>query len=230
MKLLRTLWPVYLAVIVLFGGTTMLGNRMVTVVAERPEVKRQRIFVIDAGHGGEDGGTVSCTGVYESKLNLEVALRLNSLLHLLGHETVLTRTSPDALSTQGDTIAARKLSDLKNRVRLVNSVPGGVLVSIHQNQFPQSRYAGPQVFWGPQQGSKGLACRLQEAMNEGLKIRKGRGAREAGNVYLLRQVRCAAVLIECGFLSNPREEALLRTKEYQLKLCAVTAATLAGAT
>lgn len=226
MKLFRSLLPLYLLVIGLFAGASVLGSHAVTAVAERPDFERNPVFIIDAGHGGEDGGTVSCTGVYESKLNLQIAQRLGSLLHLLGREAVLTRTTSAALSTQGSTIAARKLSDLKNRVALAEKIPAGILVSIHQNQFPDPRYSGPQVFFGRQPGSRELAIFLQQALNDGLALQKGRAAKAAGQVYLLQKVPRAAVLLECGFLSNPREEALLRSCSYQLRLCAVAATAL----
>ena len=226
MKLFRSLLPLYLLVMGLFFGAAALGSHAVTAVAEHPDFERDVVFIIDAGHGGEDGGTVSCTGVHESVLNLEIAKRLHSLLRLLGRETVMTRTTSQALSTQGSTIAARKLSDLKNRVALVRQIPAGILVSIHQNQFSDPQYAGPQVFFGSQTGSRELACFLQQALNDGLGIKKGRAARAVGKVYLMQRIPRTAVLLECGFLSNPREEALLRSDAYQLRLCAVAATAL----
>lgn len=227
MKLLKSLLPMYIPVICLFLGLTLLGDRAVTAAAENRPLPRSRCFIIDAGHGGEDGGTVSCTGVYESRINLEIAKRLESLLHLLGQDTVMTRSADEALSTQGNTVAARKLADLKSRVRLVNSVPNGILISIHQNQFPQARYSGPQVFWGSRPGSQPLARILQQRLNKGLQLSGGRSPGPAKRVYLMQQVQTPAVLIECGFLSNPKEEALLRSGAYQQRLSAILAAALA---
>ena len=105
------------------------------------------LIIIDPGHGGEDGGAISCTGVSESKLNLEISLRLNDLLNLLGYDTCLIRDSDISIHTKGETIAQKKASDLKERVRIVNETENAVLLSIHQNQFPDSRYSGPQVFF-----------------------------------------------------------------------------------
>lgn len=225
MKLFKSLLPVYLLIMMLFAGATVFGSHAVTAVAEHRPVERSRVFVIDAGHGGEDGGTVSCTGVHESRINLEIAKKLDSLLRLLGCETVMTRQTDQALSTQGETIAARKLSDLKNRVSLVNKVDNGILVSIHQNQFSQPQYAGPQVFWG--KDGQALGNFLQTALNEGLRPEHGRKAKKAGKIYLMEHVHTPAVLVECGFLSNPREESLLRSKSYQQKVSVVLAAALA---
>ena len=104
-------------------------------------------IVIDAGHGGIDGGTTSCTGVLESTLNLEIAQRLEPLFCLLGYETVMTRTGTDSVATEGETIRQQKVSDLKNRVSMVETVKPALLISVHQNFYPESQYAGPQVFY-----------------------------------------------------------------------------------
>ena len=166
--------------------------------------------VVDAGHGGEDGGTLSCTGVRESGLNLEIALRVNDLFALLGQRTRMLRTQDVSLhDTDAATIAARKASDIRARVRLTEETPKAVLLSIHQNHFPESKYRGAQVFYAAADGSRAL-----DPDNH-------RACKKAGEIYLLKHVSCPAVLVECGFLSNPAEEALLRTPEYQKKLAAV---------
>ena len=121
MKLVKKLAPLYLLVIAAFLGLTFLGDRAVTAMTETAPIERRRVFVIDAGHGGMDGGATSCTGVLESQINLEIALRLDDLMHLLGHETVMIRTTDKSVYTQGDTIAAQKVSDLKQRVKIVNT-------------------------------------------------------------------------------------------------------------
>ena len=165
--------------------------------------------VVDAGHGGEDGGTLSCTGVRESGLNLEIALRVNDLFALLGQRTRMLRTQDVSLhDTDAATIAARKASK-------------AVLLSIHQNHFPESKYRGAQVFYAAADGSRALAERLQTALGTQLDPDNHRACKKAGEIYLLKHVSCPAVLVECGFLSNPAEEALLRTPEYQKKLAAV---------
>ena len=111
----------------------MLGNKAVTVLSENAPLKSRHCFIIDAGHGGVDGGAVSCTGVYESRINLEIALRLNDLMHLLGYDTKMIRSEDISIYTYGETIAAKKSSDLKERVRIVNETENGILLSIHQN-------------------------------------------------------------------------------------------------
>ena len=182
--------------------------------------------IIDAGHGGEDGGAISVTGVRESTLNLEISLRLNDLLHFLGVRTEMIRTEDISVYTEGDTIAQKKVSDIHNRVAAVNRTPDALLVSIHQNQFSESQYRGAQVFYAP--GSQALAELLQSELAAQVDPRNHRQCKQAQNIYLLEHISCPAVLIECGFLSNPAEEALLRDAAYQKKLACAIACALAS--
>lgn len=216
----------YAVVIGLFAAATYWGSRAVSVLAQKIPLVRQNTIIIDAGHGGEDGGATSCTGKLESAFNLEIALKLNDLLHLLGYDTVMIRTTDCSVYTQGDTIAAKKVSDLKERVRIVNETENALLVSIHQNTFSDSRYSGAQVFYGPQGESQALAAALQTAFCETLNPGSNRKCKKADNVYLMQHIDCTGVLVECGFLSNPEEEAKLWDANYQQKICCVIAATV----
>lgn len=200
-----------------------LGSRAVTVMAESAPVPRSVCLVIDPGHGGEDGGAVSCTGRSESTYNLEIALRLRDLMHLLGYDTAMTRETDISVYTKGETLSQKKISDLKQRVKQVSGIPGAVLLSIHQNNFSDSRYSGPQVFYAKTEGSEALAKQLQAALTETLAPGSRRMAKKAQGVYLMEHIQCPGVLIECGFLSNPGEEARLRDGDYQKKLCCVIA-------
>lgn len=178
--------------------------------------------VIDAGHGGEDGGTVSVSGLRESGLNLEIALRLNDMLHLLGQQTVMVRTQDISVhSSDAVSVAQKKVSDIRNRVALVNEAPQALLVSIHQNHFPESKYRGAQVFYAGTSGSETLATLLQDTLRSQIDPGNRRQCKAAQDIYLLSHVDCTAVLVECGFLSNPQEERLLRDGLYQKKLAAV---------
>ena len=181
--------------------------------------------VIDAGHGGEDGGALSASGVRESEINLSVALRLEQILALCGVRTAMIRTEDVSVSVVGDTISERKISDLKQRVKLANAYHHGILVSIHQNQFQETKYTGAQVFYAPTDGSKELAQIAQSLLRQSLDPGNRREIKPADSVYLLQQVQCPAVLVECGFLSNPQEAALLQTDAYQKQLvCVLTGA------
>lgn len=202
------------------------GSRVVTVISEELPFVRKHCIVIDPGHGGEDGGAVSCTGRMESEYNLAISRRLDDLLHLLGYRTRMTRTSDVSIYTTGNTLAQKKVSDLKERVRIVNETGNALLVSIHQNQFSDSRYSGAQVFYAKTAGSKDLGQKLQAELVAALNPGSNRKSKPVSGVYLLENIPCAGVLVECGFLSNPQEEAMLRNTDYQKKLCCVLAATL----
>lgn len=215
---------VFLAVLLL----TLCGSRAASVMAEASPLKGRRCIIIDAGHGGEDGGATSCTGVLESSINLQIALRLDDLMHLLGYDTAMVRTTDVSVYTQGDTIAARKASDLKERVKLVNETENALLISIHQNQFSQSQYSGAQVFYPSTPGSEELAKVLQNDLVTVLNPGSNRQAKKASGIYLLEHIECTGVLVECGFLSNPEEEAKLRNDDYQKMLCSVIASTVSS--
>ena len=177
-------------------------------------------------HYWEDGGATSCTGLVESTYNLDISLRLNDLLHLLGHDTQMTRTTDISIYTKGGTIAQKKASDLKERVRIVNETENALLISIHQNNFSDSRYSGAQVFYAGTEGSAALAKQLQSALVAALNPGSSRKSKIGDGIYLMEHIDCPGVLIECGFLSNAAEEARLRNAEYQKKLCCVIAATV----
>ena len=218
--------PFYLLAIILFVGIAQIGSGAVTAVKQNTPVPRNYCFVIDAGHGGIDGGATSCTGVLESAINLEIAVKLNDLMQFLGFDTVMTRTTDTSIHIKGETIAAQKVSDLKERVRIVNETENGVLISIHQNTFSDSRYGGAQVFYSANGNSRQLAENLQTAFAETVNPGSNRKCKTSKGIYLMEHIDQTGILIECGFLSNPQEEAKLRNKEYQQKLCAVIASTV----
>lgn len=218
--------PFYILVISCFLLGTWWANHAVTVMAENEPITGRTCIVIDAGHGGVDGGTTSCTGVLESGINLEISLRLRDLLHLLGYQTKMIRTEDISIHSKGDTIAQKKISDLKNRVEIINKTENGILVSIHQNYFSDSRYSGAQVFYPTTPESEQLAGMMQKALVQHLNPGSNRSSKKVSGVYLMEHIQCTGILIECGFLSNPEEEAKLRSEDYQKQLCCVIAATL----
>lgn len=218
----------YVLIFSFFLLGTILGNRTVTVIAQNSPEERTHTIVIDPGHGGEDGGSTSCTGKLESGFNLEIALRLDDMLHLLGHDTVILRKTDISIYTKGDTIAQKKISDLKERVRIANSTSNAILISIHQNFFTESQYSGPQVFFGNSEGSEALAKEMQTKLSEVLSPGSRRQSKKGSGIYLLDKITCPGILIECGFISNPQEEELLRSEEYQKKLVSVIASCISG--
>ena len=224
------LLPFYLLVVVLLLGAARLGSDAVTTIAEEIPVQREHTIIVDAGHGGVDGGATSCTGVLESNLNLQIALRLDDLLHLIGFKTEMIRKEDISVYTEGDTIAQKKISDLKERVRIVNSTENAILISIHQNTFSDQRYGGAQVFYAQTDRSKELAQNLQASLVDMLNPGSNRTSKKADKVYLMNHIEKIGILIECGFLSNPAEEALLRSEAYQKALCCVIACALSNFT
>ncbi len=219
--LTRYAW-VYCLVVAFFLGAGALVRHSVETVSNLEPLNLGRVLVIDAGHGGEDGGTTGSLGTGESGVNLEIARRLNALCRLMGYDTLMTRTADVSLATEGDTIRRRKQSDLRNRVELVNGQPGALLVSIHQNHFPDSQYSGPQVFHTG--NAKALAARLQRALNEA--FGSNRTEKPSQGVYVMEHIQRPGILVECGFLSNPNEERALRSAEHQKRLAAVIFATV----
>lgn len=186
-------------------------------------------FVVDAGHGGEDGGAVSADGLPESTVNLAVAQRVDALLGLCGCQSVMTRSS-ETLSypPEADSIRKRKQADLEQRRALIEAVPEAVLVSIHQNQYPSPGPRGAQVFYNDQEGSRDFAVYTQELLHLGLGD-SGRSAEQiADSIYLMRNAKCPAILVECGFLSNPEELSLLKSEDYRTKLAVCIAAACVG--
>lgn len=228
MKLLKKLTPYYVVIIIIFAFAAISLNKTVTVVTENSGFLPGHCIIIDAGHGQPDGGATSCTGVLESDINLEIALKLQDFCHLLGFRTIMTRTTEDSVYTEGETIASKKISDVKNRVGIAANTPNAIFVSIHQNHFLQPQYHGAQVFYNAVGESAGLAKLLQDQFVKTINPGSNRKAKRSEGVYIMKNIPCEGILIECGFLSNPEEEALLRTHSYQLKVCAVVATGLSS--
>ena len=185
------------------------------------------MLVLDAGHGGEEGGAVSDSGVAESGINLQITRRLYEILRFLGHPAVMTRTGDEAIyDDDAATLREKKVSDLKNRVALINALPHAVLLSIHQNSMPQHPAVhGAQVFSNPQEPAAGLAQSIQQALNLTVNTGNEKTAKAIGDsVYLMKHITCPGVLVECGFLSNSHEAQLLRQPEQQKRLAAAIVA------
>lgn len=180
----------------------------------------ERTLIIDPGHGGEDGGAVAADGTQEADINLCIAQRLRSLASFCGVHTVMTR-SGESINYPDDaqTIAARKTADQRQRVEQINSIPNGVLLSIHQNWYPTASPHGAQVLYAGSAQSERLGTLMHARLVETLDPQNRRVAAPISEeIYLMRNAECPAVLVECGFLSNPEELARLKDSKYQLKL------------
>ena len=211
-----------LALLVLLGGGALYllssGDGTVCPVLSAARFDVETV-IIDAGHGGEDGGAVSVTGVPESGINLSIAKKLDLLFGLYGVQTDLTRTEDISLhDSSAETLREKKSSDLHNRVARIEAVENATLISIHQNIYQSAQYHGAQVFYANSETSLPLAQAVQDALRLVDPDNTRKPAKISENVYLMNHVTCRAILVECGFLSNPEEELLLQSPEYQLKL------------
>jgi len=177
--------------------------------------------VIDAGHGGEDGGAVGVNGIYEKELNLRIALLLADMLRAAGVPVKLTRTRDELLYDKGsDYEGKKKVQDLEARLSAVNACTDPVLVSIHMNTFPVEKYHGLQVYYSANsEESAVMAETVQSKVKSMLQPDNRRQSKQAtGSIGLLKRVDCPAVLIECGFLSNAEECYHLCEESYQKEL------------
>lgn len=179
-----------------------------------------RTIVLDAGHGGEDGGAIGKSSLPEKDINLAVAKDLQQLLEASGFRVVMTRTSDAAISDPLKTIRERKVSDIHNRLKIIESQGNCLFVSIHQNLFEQSQYHGAQVFYSKntEQG-KPLAEAIRSRIVMMIQKDNEREIKPAtSSIYLLWHAKVPAVLVECGFLSNSEEVRKLNSPEYQQQM------------
>ena len=165
-----------------------------------------KTIVIDAGHGGEDGGAVSKNGVIEAHINLQIALKLQKLLEQSGAKVILTRSDDNAIYDEGKkTLREKKVSDIKNRVKIGNNSSADIFVSIHLNKIPQSQYYGWQTFYKKKSDEgKKLATSIQMNLNEAIQKENKRVPLEINNVYIIKHVEIPTCIVECGFLSTNR--------------------------
>ena len=190
------------------------------IVATMATPATSKTIILDAGHGGEDGGAVSSEGVTEADINLKIALKVQALLEQSGANVILTRSDEKAIyDLDKKTLRAKKNSDIKNRVKIGNNSSADIFVSIHLNKIPQSEYYGWQTFFkdGNEEGKKLATC-IQENLNAAIQKENKRVPLKISNVYIIKHVEIPTSIVECGFLSNPEEENLLQTDEYQNKL------------
>ena len=178
-------------------------------------------LVIDAGHGGIDGGAISDSGLKESDINLAIALKTEALAHFLGVDTVMTRETD---TDNSENKAYSEHDNLVERAKLANSTENAVLISIHQNKFPSAVVSGAEVMYSDNDDSKALGLITQDNLVTLLDSSNRRVARPAPKELLLTSsVECPTILVECGFMSNPQEVQKLASNDYQLKLAAILA-------
>lgn len=180
-----------------------------------------KVIVLDAGHGKPDEGAVGIYGTTEEAINLKITLKLKALLEESGATVILTRSDENGIySSECTTIKSKKISDIKNRVKIGNSEGVDIFVSIHLNKFQQEKYRGWQAFFQEKsEDSKALATCIQEGLNNEIsEYHNDRVPLKLSKIYIMDNVKAPTVTIECGFLSNKEEAKLLEEDEYQSRL------------
>ena len=179
-----------------------------------------KTIVIDAGHGTPDEGAESSNGTTEAEINLKIALKVQNLLEQTGSTVILTRSNENEIyDLESSTIREKKISDIKNRVKIGNESSADIFVSIHLNKIPEQQYYGWQCFYNTKnEKSKILAEQIQENLNDAIQKENKRIAMKLDTVYIMKKVEIPISIVECGFLSNPEEEKQLQEDEYQNKL------------
>ncbi len=179
------------------------------------------VIILDAGHGGADGGAVSVNGVPEKGINLDIVLTLRDMLESMGYQVELTRDEDESIHDEGvEGIGKQKKSDMKNRLELFNKYPNAIAICVHQNQFTSPSSHGAQMFYSDKNArSQEIAQTIQDRFTEFLQPENTREIKCSGEeLYLLYYCNNPAVLVECGFLSNPEEAALLEDPAYRKKV------------
>lgn len=177
--------------------------------------------ILDAGHGNPDGGATNKNGeIIESTLNLEIVLKLQNLLESANCKVILTRSDENGIyEADANSIKEKKLSDMKNRVKIANNSNADVFISIHMNKLNESKYSGWQTFYKNQDtSSKLLAYNIQKNLNTFMEKENNRTIKSISKIYLCKHVKIPLIVLECGFLSNPDEARLLCSDDYQNKL------------
>ena len=179
-----------------------------------------KVIILDAGHGGEDGGANTADGVTEADINLKITLKVQNLLEQAGATVILTRSDENGIyDLDKTTLRQKKVSDIKNRVKIGNESSADIFISIHLNKIPQEQYWGWQTFFkNGNEASRKLAQSLQQGLNESIQKDNKRESLKIENVYIIENVEIPTSIVECGFLSNQKEKEQLQTEEYQNKL------------
>lgn len=221
MKIKKLIFPcICFALLSAFVFLMISAALNIKVSVSSQSVKSMPTIVIDAGHGGEDGGAVSESRVLEKDINLSIANDTSALFYLLGFDVTQTRKTDIALDNGEDTIRKRKVSDMKKRLEIFNSSKENTIISIHQNKFSESNYHGTQIFYSPNNPkSKQLADSIKYSVKGLLQPDNERECKKADSgIYLLNNTNNPAVIVECGFISNGEECKNLLDSQYQKQM------------
>jgi len=211
-KTIVTLWCICFVIGIMAGSGT-ISDAVVTVSESINKESAEKVLVIDAGHGGFDGGASGADGTLEKNLNLEIAKKLKAIAEDYGVQVILTREIDEA-------VAGTKGEDLRQRRKIIEEAGADLTVSIHMNSFPSDKSVyGAQVFYPSElEESKAIAEEVQRSLELEIDDGRERSIMEKNDVLLLRNPAGEIILVECGFLSNDKELIRLKTPEYQSKL------------
>ncbi len=210
---------VVVAVLISVSLFTVFQDNLFGITASSNPKSTAPTVIIDAGHGGFDGGAVAFDGTVEKELNLKIALRLDTILQALGYKTVMVRTEDIAVNDPSDRGVSAKVSDIKTRVELMNKHPKAIFVSIHMNKYQTTQPHGAQVFYSKIDNSETLAKLIQGSIATHVQTDNKRVVKQTTkDIYLLYHATVPSVIVECGFLSNNADLSNLKSSDYQLKI------------
>ena len=183
-------------------------------------LKTTPTVIIDAGHGGFDGGAVAGDGTVEKDINLEISLKLASILRFNGFEVIMTRTEDTGTDSVSGSVATRKKNDLENRLLLMEKNPDALYISVHLNKFTTSAASGTQVFYTPNfKEAYELSMLVQKSVVNMLQPENTRTVKQGTSAtYLLKNAKVPAIIVECGFLSNKSDLQKLKSEDYQSQM------------
>lgn len=223
-KIIIAIAAVFFTVLSAMLYITFMANSSAEVVSAK--TSSVQTVIVDAGHGGDDGGAIGIDETVEKDINLDIALKLEKILKFYGFNVIMTRTSDVMTCDDGlNSLRQRKVSDIHNRFDLMRKNPDAVFISIHQNKFEDSSQNGTQVFYsGNNEKSKALAESIQNSITSVLQPDNSRVVKKSGSgIYLLYHAEIPAVLVECGFISNSAEVKKLNDENYRMKLAILIA-------
>ena len=214
----KTIFAVSLIAVIAVAVSGIIKNASIEVLSNS-----KPIVIIDAGHGNPDGGAIALDGTHEADINLQIALRIHSILSQNNVSCILTRNDSNSIYTSGNTIHQKKISDIKNRIDIAKKNKDALFLSIHMNTYPSSEVHGIQVFYKPNcTVSKEIANDMQTVLNKRLQSDNQKEIKQIpSNVYLFKNIPNECVLIECGFLTNQNDLNNLKNDEYQNEISTI---------
>ncbi len=207
-----------LLIVFIFLIINAYNNLSISANSVMPENSKHTI-IIDAGHGGDDGGAVS-NNLTEKDINLKISKILSDIFVTNGYKVVMTRNNDNSIESTGETLRERKVSDMKNRLQIYNSDENNIVISIHQNKFEIEKYSGAQIFYSPNnEYSAVMAESVRSSIINLIQPENTRECKKATkDIYLLYNSKVPSIIVECGFLSNNEEAKKLNTEAYQKKM------------